>query len=249
MGAVQSSAVKLGDRFDAAVVIPTVLRSELKRAVRSVFNQRFDGRVQVLIGIDKPLGERRVLEELERERPHNCALTVFDLGYSTSTRNGGIYSAGDGGALRTIMSLAANSQYVAYLDDDNWWREDHLATLHGALQGHAWAYSLRILVDEPTLKPICIDRWHSVGPHRGAFKDTVGGFCDPSTLMVDKLRCHYGLAHWCRSGDDKRPSSADRRIFRYLVDNYEGQGTHQATAFYVMRRTNRLWRDIRRMND
>ena len=55
--------------FDVAVVIPTVLRSTLARAVRSVFAQEFDGRIQVLIGVDRPLGSRRVLDVLHRNAP------------------------------------------------------------------------------------------------------------------------------------------------------------------------------------
>ena len=38
--------------YAVAVIIPTTLRPELCRAVRSVFAQDFPGSVQILIGID-----------------------------------------------------------------------------------------------------------------------------------------------------------------------------------------------------
>jgi hypothetical protein len=54
------------------------------------------GRIQILIGIDKAIGDRSILDEIQRECPTDCTLSVFDLGYSTSARNGGQYPAGDG---------------------------------------------------------------------------------------------------------------------------------------------------------
>jgi len=43
--------------FDAAVVMPTLLRPSLERAVRSVFAQDLGGRIQLLIGVDCPSSE------------------------------------------------------------------------------------------------------------------------------------------------------------------------------------------------
>ncbi len=239
--------------FDAAVVIATVLRPELAQAVASVYRQRLQGRIQIVIGIDVPRGDRAVLDEIARDRPENCALTVLDLGYSTSRRHGGLYPALDGGALRTILSLIANSRYVAYLDDDNWYEEDHLASLLAAIGDRAFAYSLRVLVDRPTERPICVDRWHSVGPRRGAFK-ALGGFCDPNTLLVDKMKCHAVLPCWSMpivKDKEKHPTvvkddTADRNFFLTLTKQFEGVGTGRATVHYSLFRKHVLWRDIKR---
>jgi hypothetical protein len=99
--------------FDAAVVVATVLRPSLIRAVRSVFRQDLNGRIQVLIGIDKHLGGLEAIELLRQECPDHICLTVIDLGYSTSIRHGGIYPTRYGGGIRTILSYAANSNLVA----------------------------------------------------------------------------------------------------------------------------------------
>src|SRR5262249_10922795 len=112
--------------FAVAVVIPTVRRGSLVRAVRSVYAQDIAGTIQVLIGIDQPLGDGSALTQIERECPAHCLLSVFDLGYSTSVRHGGLHPSHDGGVLRTLLSYAAHSRYVAYLDDDNWWAPNHL---------------------------------------------------------------------------------------------------------------------------
>ena len=146
--------------FDVGVVMATVLRPTFAQALRSVYTQRFTGRIHVLVGVDRWKGDRGTLDALVAERPANVSVTVLDLGYSTSERNGGIYTSRYGGALKTILSYAANSRYVTYLDDDNWYAPDHLATMLAAIAGKDWAFSLRHFVDER-------DRRDAVSRHLG----------------------------------------------------------------------------------
>jgi hypothetical protein len=215
--------------FDAAAIVPTVLRPSLLGAVRSVFAQDISGRVQVLIGVDRDLGERAILDRLRAECPSHMHLTVLDLGYSTSARHGGIYSNAYSGALRTILGYAANSPRIAYLDDDNWWGPSHLSDLARALEGHDWAFSQRWYVDPSTDAPLAVDRWESVGVG-GAFQETFGGFVDTSSLMLEKGRCHMVLPLWAiamfPTGDGE-----DRTVFQALKA-MTGRCTGKATSFY-----------------
>ena len=107
----------------------TVVRPTIAQAMRSVFAQQFPGRIQMLVGIDRWEGPRALLEQLIAECPSHVAVTTLDLGYSTSKRHGGLYPSSYGGALKTILSYAANSRYVTYLDDDNWYAPTHLASM------------------------------------------------------------------------------------------------------------------------
>jgi hypothetical protein len=136
--------------FDVAVVMPTLLRPSLERAVRSVFAQDLDGRIQLLIGIDKAQGDREALAGLVASAPAHVTITVFDPGYSTSGAHGGLHRSHDGGALRSILSYMAHAPRIAYLDDDNWWAPNHLSTLASAMQGTDWAWSLRHFVRADT---------------------------------------------------------------------------------------------------
>src|SRR3954467_3926359 len=107
-----------------AVVIPTILRPCLETALQSVYAQEGVGRVQILIGVDRP-GNPAALYRVLEDRPANVSALVLTLPYSTSVRHGGPHIATDGGALRVILSFMANSRYVAYLDDDNTWFPNH----------------------------------------------------------------------------------------------------------------------------
>ena len=220
------------DPADLAVVIPTILRPSLLRAARSVFRQDFDGRIHLLIGIDMPAGDAGVLDQLQQECPPHVMLTVLDLGYSTSVRHGGLAPNAFGGALRTILSQAANSRWVAYLDDNDWYAPMHLRLLRGAIEGRDWAFSHRWLIDPHTGWPICQDDWDSVGPDAGINQATFGGFCQPSTLLLDRAPCGPVLPLWSGaltpSGEGE-----DRLVFAALRDRAHGS-VKLATCFCLL---------------
>ncbi|HTR56642.1 MAG TPA: glycosyltransferase family 2 protein [Casimicrobiaceae bacterium] len=216
--------------FDVGVVMVTIVRSTFAQALRSIYQQRFAGRIQVLIGIDRWQGERSVLDQLIGERPSNVAVTVVDLGYSTSQRHGGLYPSHYGGALKSILSYAANSRYVTYLDDDNWYAPDHLTTLLAAIAGRDWAFSLRYFVDAPTGEMLCPDTWESVGPGRGVYADSQGGFVDTNCFLIDKLACHDVFPEWAMTRY-AGGTGGDRQILQRLLKRpYGTNGAH--TLYY-----------------
>ena len=233
--------------FDVAVVIPTIVRPSLLEAVHSIFEQNFTGTIQILVGVDKMLGDHSILEKLFDNVPDRVTITLFDPQYSTSARHGGIHEARDGGSLRTTLSFLANSRYVAYLDDDNLWHSNHLETLLKAVVGVDWVYSYRWLVDEETNKKLTVDKWHSTGPNKGIMKGTSGGFADPNTLLIDKLACADQLHLWSVESDvDATYSGADRMFFDGLSLNKTCRSSKRATVYYKMRRTNVLWQYVNR---
>ena len=230
--------------YDAAVVMVTVARDTFAQALRSVYAQRFAGRIQVLVGIDKWVGERAHVEALARESPSHIAMTILDLGYSTSQRNGGIYPSHYGGALKTILSFAANSRYVTYLDDDNWYAQDHVASMLAAVRGNAWAFSLRHFVAASTGALLCPDTWESMGPGRGVYAQSQGGFVDTNCFFIDTLACSDVFAEWAMTRF-AGGTGGDRQVLAKLRGRpFGSNGAH--TLFYRTRLTRRhpylLWR-------
>src|SRR5262249_28706436 len=176
-----------------------------------------------------------IIDEVLAARPEPHAVTVLHLGYSTSTRHGGIHGSLDSGALRTILTYCANSRYITYLGDDNWFDETHIARLRAAIKDGDWAYSLRLYVDPDTLKPLAIDRWESVGPGRGVYARQFGGFVDPNCLMIDKLKCDPAVRCWASPlPGDRTGLTADRHVFEMLRRRRAVGFTNAATAYYVM---------------
>lgn len=221
--------------FDVAVIMPTVVRPEILQAVQSIYDQSGVDRIQILIGVDKPLGEMDALLELLSHSPEHVTSCFFYPGYSTSVRNGGLYLAQDGGVLRTTLTHLANAKYVAYLDDDNWWGNTHLSDLLLAVDGHDWAYSLRWFVHPETRKKICVDEWESVGPGKGVFVQKFGGFVDTNCLLLNKLICWPCVALWnLPLNGDPSGMSTDRTVFNYLSRHSKPGETRHPSVFYAI---------------
>ncbi|MCG8494209.1 MAG: hypothetical protein MI743_21540 [Sneathiellales bacterium] len=228
---------KIDTLFDIAVVIPTIVRASLLTAVRSIYKQNFTGTVQILIGVDTVKEEISLLDDLLEDCPENITVTVFDPGYSTSTRHGGVHQAPyDGGAIRTILTFLAHSPLVAYLDDDNSWHENHLTSLAKAIVGADWAFSYRWLIDDETGRKVSVDKWHSVGPG----PDKGIGFCDPNTLMINKMNCLDILHVWSHS----ETSLVDRPFYAALARKKRGRSSNKVTVYYRIRSDNILWKPI-----
>jgi hypothetical protein len=215
-----------------AVVIPTILRPCIVTAVESVYRQTFSGRIQLMIGVDKAAGSAAELEAALARRPDHVSAIVLALPYSTSVRHGGVHPATDGGSLRSILSFMANTRYVAYLDDDNAWEPDHLAAVMQAIQGKAWAYSLRMLIDETTGQELGVDRWDSVGPDAGRFAPE-GGMVDPNCLLVDKVALARAFGRWSEGPG----VASDRSFFAGIKHTPHGR-VDRATVRYGIRPTN-----------
>ena len=230
-----NTGTKLQDSFDVAIVIPTTIRPTLHRALDSIFKQDFTGRMQILIGIDKSKEDRTKLKRMFIGQPPNCISTILDLGYSTSVKHGGVRMARDGGSLRTVLSYLANSRYIAYLDDDNWWSENHISSLLKAIHGHDWAFSFRWFVDPQSNEPKCIDRWESTGINSGVFKKRFGGWVDPNCLLIDAVKCERILRLWSIPlKGDRKGMSADRNVFAALKEFFKPASTSLATCYYVI---------------
>jgi glycosyltransferase involved in cell wall biosynthesis len=221
--------------FDVAVVIPTILRSEIREALHSIFQQSIQGRIHAMIGIDVFSNDISILDAACESRPPNCVVQVFYPGYSTSSHHGGLSPSGTGGVLRGVLSYLANSPFVAYLDDDNWWHPDHLRLLREAITRADWAFSRRWFVHPLSRRPVCIDEWESVGPGKGIFAEKYGGFVDPSCLMLSKPKCDIVFSQWNKPlPTDPTGMTADRVVFDALHRFFRGADTGLATAFYTL---------------
>lgn len=222
-----------------AVVMPTILRPCVASSVASVFRQTFAGRIQLLIGVDKAAEPPTHLEAALERRPDHISALILSLPYSTSIRHGSVHPATDGGSLRSSLSFMANSRYVAYLDDDNCWEPDHLASVMQAIQGKVWAYSLRMLIDETNGRELGVDRWDSVGVDAGRFK-AQGGLVDPNCLLVDKVVAARALGRWSEGPG----VTSDRSFFAALKDAPHGR-VDRPTVRYGIRPTNVLNKFLR----
>jgi hypothetical protein len=229
----KGSAVDLQAECAVTVVMTSVMRPSLERALQSVFAQDIAGPVQILVGVDVPRRAIEALDEVCRAVPDRFVVQALYPGYSTSVRHGGLWPAHDGGALRTTLSYLAHAPLIAYLDDDNWWAPDHLSSLARAIEFVDWAFSLRWFVHPDSAAPICVDQWESVGPGAGLYAARWGGFVDPNCLMLKRDKCMGALQAWTTPlTGDHSGMSADRSVFLHLSRNHKSAGSGNASVYY-----------------
>lgn len=221
-------------RHDLAIVITTVCRESLLRAVHSVYRQQTTARIQILVGVDVDQHGRgdELEQRLRADCPAHISLFWLNPGYSTSRRHGGPHSCCFGGSLRSVLTLLADAEVVMVLDDDDWLAPSHCRDILSAIEGHEWAYAYSIYSDGNSGEGICVDGLESVGPDRGICKNNFGGFVRPSGMAINKLALLHLIPLWADSpfpdGDGE-----DRLMFGRLR-HHSHRCTGQATVYYAL---------------
>lgn len=161
------------------VVLTRGERPSLHEAAESVARQRFDGDVKLLFVVDAPA----------------LASPLPEVGVPTGTLQIGsrdalsLEPAERIATLRNIAVEVARSTWIAFLDDDNSWTDDHLATLLdvAASSGSRAVHSWRRLIDDAgrELAPLTFP-WLPRGPEADdVFTGCVAaGILDPESAVV-----------------------------------------------------------------
>lgn len=123
------------------VITPTIGSSKVKDAVRSVKAQTYP-HVKHLIVVDGPQYDERFVENFEIEE---LELLMPYAVNPENTGSNGFY----GHRVYAAYPHLVNSDYVMFLDEDNWYEPDHVASLVETIekQDLLFAYSLRKIFD------------------------------------------------------------------------------------------------------
>lgn len=214
---------KISPRHEIAVVMVTIGRESLLRAVRSVFSQDFNHPIQILIGVDTDNEKNIAIWKaiLAKECPEHIDIFWLELGYSTSKRHGGIHHSFYGGSLRSALTLLADAPYVTYLDDDDWFLDSHLSTVHSALANYPhllWTHTYCYYADGNSGKLLCVDELESTGTGSGLYKEKFGGFVRLSGLTINVLKT-LPFIHSLSSALNSSGDGEDRVFFDLLKDH------------------------------
>lgn len=142
-------------RYPVSVVTPTVGTDFVARAIASVQAQTY-GKVEHLIFVDGPTGLDKVSALVPSAPRH--PIHVFPLPYNTG--KGGF----NGHLIYAASAFLARGRYISFLDEDNWFLENHLKSLMDLIEsrGLDWAYSLRN-IHETDGSFVCRDDCESLG--------------------------------------------------------------------------------------
>lgn len=202
--------MKLTIEKSVTVITPTIGSPKLKDAIESVKNQTY--KCKHLLVVDGPehypsIGDRDV----------QVCVTPENTGGS------GFY----GHRIYAAYPHLINSDYILFLDEDNWYEPDHVASLIETIEKKNldFSYSLRKIYS-PDKKYLLDDNCESLGkweifmsrnsPHGKHYLIDTSSFCFTNRFI--QKTCHFWHAGW--GGD---------RQFLYAVKdhaNYDTNGKH-----------------------
>ena len=158
------------------VITATIGHPSLARCIESVQNQRY-ARIEHWVVVDGPEWYGRTdeaLSGLDHER-----LKVVRLPFATGK------NTWNGHRIYGSMPFLVDSDYVCWLDDDNWFDADHVESLiQGILRRDAaWSFSLRKIMDEGG-NLLMLDQCESLGSLHPTFVMPTDHLVDANCYMV-----------------------------------------------------------------
>jgi glycosyltransferase involved in cell wall biosynthesis len=185
------------------VITSTIGRPELRQCIESVRAQTIEADHFVFVNGPKyHESARKILDEFPGVHAIYLPEETGDYGM--------------GGSMADVFAAApflTRSEWIAYLDDDNFYDPGHLESLlnFATTHGLKWAYSLRRFTDKEG-KPICDDDWSSLGH----WPPIMGGpnLVDNSCYFVSRALARRVALAWTAA-----PYYADRCYFMALKES------------------------------
>lgn len=185
------------------VITSTIGRPELKQCIESVRAQTYKARHVVYV--NGPSFHEPAREILDRYTDVHGIYVPEDTG-----------DYGRGGSMADVFAAApflTRSDWVFFLDDDNFYEPNHIESLMSLAVKHdlKWAYSLRRIVDKDGAY-VCDDDWCSLG-HWPSMGNPIH-LVDNSCYAVERRLAQRMSLAWT-----VRPFIADRCFFMALKES------------------------------
>lgn len=215
--------MKLVIEKSVVVVTPTIGSPKLADAVESVANQTYKNLTHLLV-ID---GAKEYLEQFNKNLVHqdkdNWNLQFMFLPWNTGKTGGDFY----GHRIYAGIPHLLNADYVFFLDEDNWYEKDHVASLVEVLdRGNDFAHSLRQIYN-PDTSYVCDDNCEALGQWPIYFThENPQYLADTSSFAFNRKfleqTCHLWHSGW----------GGDRRYFYSVKDGAKWDTSRKHTLCY-----------------
>lgn len=201
------------------VITPTTGAPELVDALISVEEQDYDGPLDHLVVVDGQEFLPKVIEMVERSGTNP---TVMVLPYNTGA------NGWNGHRIYASVPGLVNSDYIAFLDQDNWYKSNHISSLAAKLDGNnelELAFSLRSIYEKDKTY-ITDDNCESLG----LWPIWNSGY---SNFLIDTSCFFFRTAFIRRTGRKwLYPYNADARYSMILKASFSGK--YETTGLYTL---------------
>jgi glycosyltransferase involved in cell wall biosynthesis len=195
----------------AIVITPTIGSDKLYDALESVARQTYKNvkHLVVIDGQDYADKARAITSKFP-------SVILMQLPFNTGAN--GFY----GHRVYAGIPHLLNSDYVFFLDEDNWYEPEHISELAPVLERNNFAYSLR-KVFSPDKKFVCEDNCESLGKWPIFFTHEDPQYLVDTSSFAFNLKFLQATCHLWHSG-----WGGDRRYFYSVMQNatFDTSGKH-----------------------
>jgi GT2 family glycosyltransferase len=213
--------MKLIIERSVTVITPTVGSPKLADAIESVQKQTYKN-IKHLVVID---GKEHFLSTMN-SLPASFETTTYDV--MTLPFNTGA-NGFNGQRIYASIPHLVNSDYVFFLDEDNWYEPDHVASLVETIEKNRldWAFSLRKIYN-PDKKFIADDNCESLGLWPIYFTHDNPQYLIDTSAFAFKREFIKATCHLWHSG----PWGEDRRYFYAIKNQSKWDTSYKHTLCY-----------------
>ena len=217
---------KINKILKVVIITPTIGDYRLDRCIQSVQNQTYQN-IEHVIVIDGPQFGDKVNKIVNKYKNKN-ELTVYQLAKNTGRNRW------NGHRIYGSFPYLCDSDYICYLDEDNWFDNNHIKSLINLIYigKFDWGFTLRKIVSK-TGEFICNDNCESLGNLNHIFHNEKEHLIDTSCYML-KRDISIRLAY-CWNSKFRQPNKmeADRLLYHELNKMYPNYNcTQQYTLNY-----------------
>jgi hypothetical protein len=170
----------------ATVIIPTTGSSEVRKAIESVLTQTEKTEVYLVCDGQKYSGKVHVIAaDYAGQKNFHVSYLPINVGAN------GFY----GHRIYAAFTHLINTEYVLYLDQDNWFDNEHVRSCINTIESKNldWCYSLRNIYKDNTF--ICQDNCESLGKwqtYHGVNHIDTNSYCIKSEIAIKLASAWHG---------------------------------------------------------
>lgn len=200
-------------RDSVTVITATTGNPLLGRCLQSVQQQTF-GQLKHFIVPDGIQHRDKVHEAIKVLGNVRRDFFVMTLPYPTGT------FGWCGHRIYAAVSVLCNTEFVCFLDEDNWFEPDHVASLFAEIRAReaAWGFSLRRIFDADG-NFVALDNCESLGSLHPAFRDDDDRLIDTNCYLLRRDVAVAAVPAWY-TPTPTNEVGADRVVTRFLLKNF-----------------------------
>jgi len=196
------------------VITPTTGKDSLENAILSLKNQKSSIPIRHIILWDNKREGKYLFPDETGKAKDPMSLNCSEGNYTANSiimNESFVQGTAAGSALRAVGLMAANADFVTFMDDDVMWDSNHVDSIMRSIKGHHWGFCKRRIwtSNGETYECLGVDEFESVGEDA----KTPYKMVDNNCMFFER---RWGVSAACLYRNTKEYND-DRLMYEFLM--------------------------------